>query len=831
MKKNYFFGALLSLMFVLFALPAKAQVASLADLFGKYQFTADMTVTPGMDSYAEHFSNNCEVVITSDPNGIYDAQISGLAGGAQGGVHYINSFNASANQFAVYNWNNSYNPVWGGGLNMSDAEGIYPYGWGDMPQLGDLVFTFDPATKNMTLDDFTLVTVNHSASTATVVATFKNVKLTFLQGEEKEEIEVADISGEWHAKAGAGTYSCNSESSIPTEYDFVLTKTGDDNKNYNAELTIEGFAPVTLSATFDGKTLSLHVNDVVFDEAAGLVSYYNGTTSYDATFKFVSEYKLSMNAPLSIGVKEETTDENGEPVTKYSMEQWYMDGMATREGETAAFNWAGTWTVVGKEMMSNTDVEFDMVIEEKSGSYFIVSFLGNDVSGINYGGILVTPSADGKSAEIKAGTILKTVEAGVAYQYLYDMSVTASPIQITVNEDGTISIADFAVSVNAWGGAPDPNALVGFYSGLSASKAPEVEPFDWTGTWTVKAGTVDSYDGKEYASEFEMVVTYREDWDMYLVTNFMGYDVTGLNSGGILLTPSADNTTAELKTGTFVGGSYPSYLKMYDMNATTSPLTITVNADGTLSIANFFLKTYNWDAGTETAAVYYQGVSAFKGEVEEEPEVEPFDWTGTWTVKAGTVDSYDGKEYASEFEMVVTYREDWDMYLVTNFMGNDVTGLNSGGILLTPSADNTTAELKTGTFVGGSYPNYLKMYDMNATTSPLAITANADGTLAIANFFLKTYNWDAGTEAAAVYYQGVTASKADANAIESVEAADAKVAVNGGVITVAGEAQFVQVYDVTGRLEFSGVASSISNLAKGIHIVKVGGASVKVSVK
>ena len=50
-------------------------------------------------------------------------------------------------------------------------------------------------------------------------------------------------------------------------------------------------------------------------------------------------------------------------------------------------------------------------------------------------------------------------------------------------------------------------------------------------------------------------------------------------------------------------------------------------------------------------------------------------------------------------------------------------------------------------------------------------------------------------------------------------------------ITIAGDAQDVQVYDAAGRLEFSGVTSSVSNLTKGIHIVKVGGAAVKVSVR
>ena len=78
MKKNYFFGALMSLMLVLFALPVKAQVESLADLFGKYQFTADMEVMAGMEKYAEQLSADCEAEISK--GAVYDAQIVGFAG-------------------------------------------------------------------------------------------------------------------------------------------------------------------------------------------------------------------------------------------------------------------------------------------------------------------------------------------------------------------------------------------------------------------------------------------------------------------------------------------------------------------------------------------------------------------------------------------------------------------------------------------------------------------------------------------------------------------------------------------------------------------------------
>ena len=828
MKKNYFFGALMSLAFVLFAFPAKAQVASLTDLFGTYQFTADVTIAEGMETYADQISGDCEAVISKGD--IYDAQIVGFAGAAA--QMNINAISTEKEMIKVTNPNN---PQLWSSLYLANENGDYPYGVWDntlgewtVESYGPVYMTYDPTTKLITIPDFTVVTCDHANSKATVVAEFTNAKMTLKQS---IEVEVADLSGAWHATP-LGTYGSNKDSEIPGEYDFVLTKTGDDNKNYTAELTIGDFAPVTLPATFDGVSLAIHAKDVVLDATTGTTIYYYGSTEYDITFSYASENVLSMSSPLCIGVPTVTEDENGEPVTTYEMVQWYMDGTAKRAVEGEAFDWAGTWTVKGTEAMAFVTTEFDMVVSyvEAADMYLITNFLGYDVTSLNYGGILLTPSADGKSAEIKTGTYLNTIEAGVSYLSLFDSNIQANPITVTVNEDGTLTIADFSVVEGAYGAAPDAAGLKGYYTGMTASKAPEVEPFDWTGVWTVKAGNVMSYDGKEYPAEFEMEVTYNEAYDMYLVTKFMSTDVSAINYGGILLSPAADNKSAELNTGTFAGGAYPDYLKMYDMNATTSPLAITVNEDGSLSIANFFLKSYNYDTQAESAAVYYQNVTATKGAAEEKPEVEPFDWTGVWTVKSGNVMSYDGKEYPAEFEMEVTYNEAYDMYLVTKFMSTDVSAINYGGILLSPAADNKSAELNTGTFAGGAYPDYLKMYDMNATTSPLAITVNEDGSLSIANFFLKSYNYDTQAESAAVYYQNVTATKG-ASSIDAVEATAAKVSVNGGVITIAGGAKAVQVYDAAGRLEFAGVTSSVANLAKGIHIVKVGGATVKIAVK
>jgi hypothetical protein len=63
-------------------------------------------------------------------------------------------------------------------------------------------------------------------------------------------------------------------------------------------------------------------------------------------------------------------------------------------------------------------------------------------------------------------------------------------------------------------------------------------------------------------------------------------------------------------------------------------------------------------------------------------------------------------------------------------------------------------------FAGGSYPDYLKIYDMNGSAdSPIVLTANEDGTISFEDFFLATYNWDTAALSPAVFCQEVTATK------------------------------------------------------------------------
>ena len=766
MKKNYF---MLVCLMLFMAVQATAQVSSVVDLFGKYKFTADIEFTAEGETYKKQLPAECDAVISED--GTYIAKIVGFAGSQT--QQNINAISIEQSMLKVTNLNNP--ALWSNGLLLANENGDNPYGVWDgaagewaVESYGPVYYTFDPATKAISIPDFTVVTLSsYTADKGTIIAKYTNVKMTLV---EAATIEVADISGDWNFKAGSSTYSTMAGSTIPTEFVVALAKSDATGRVYNATFAIEGFDAVTLPATFDGNSLVIAYDSIYLDASNGIrFGNMNGSKVKQGSieFKSQSEEAFSLYSGFSFVVDSIGKNKAGDADSTYvKLQQWYMDGTLKLPTEAPAFDWAGVYNVKADLYVKNpagiewpTEFQFEVTYYETSNIYCVTSVFGYDIAGINYGGLMFTPAEDGKSVEINTGN-LASLGDGV-YMKILDMNLTTSPIKMTVNEDGTMSVMGLSVAMGEYGS--NENDLISYYSSLVITKETvedgeeEAPAFSWMGQHTVKAGKVDSYDGGEWPAEFTMTVS--DVNGSILVTEFLGNDVSAINYGGILFTIAEDGKSAEMKSGAFVGGAMPEYLKLYDMNASTSPIVFTLNEDGSVNVSNFFIKHLKYDENynpSESAAVYYQNVTipAVGGDVEE---VEPFDWYGTWEVTAANVDVYDGKEYSSSFYM--TIEELSGSAFITQFMSNDVKGINYGGILLTIADDNKTAEMQTGKFAGGKYPDYLKIYDMNASESPVLFTANENGSISIANFFLKNYNWDTAATSAAAFYKNVTATK------------------------------------------------------------------------
>ena len=189
------------------------------------------------------------------------------------------------------------------------------------------------------------------------------------------------------------------------------------------------------------------------------------------------------------------------------------------------------------------------------------------------------------------------------------------------------------------------------------------------------------------------------------------------------------------------------------MNGGNEAINFVLNADGTITVDNFFVQHMNYETNKTNPGALYEGVSI--GEAAE-PEVPEFSWVGTHTINAKTVTAYDGQEYPASFDMTVIYNDDYDMYFVTSFVGNEVGALNNGGIVLTIADDGQSAKLNCGSYVGGKYPEYLILRDMNGGNEAINFVLNADGSVSVDDFFVQHMNYETNATSPAVLYGGVT---------------------------------------------------------------------------
>ena len=629
MKKNYFMSICLMLFM---AVQATAQSFTIDQLFGKWQFTADVEFTDAAtQANKETLSGNCEAVISADEN--YIAKIVGFAGSSvQQNVNMIGAKNGQD----MLKINNLNNPQLWGSLYLANENGDNPYGiWENGTEVvksyGPVYYNVYATEGLITIPDFTVVALNgYTDKNPTIIAKYTNVKMTLV---EAEVVEVADISGDYQFKAGAGTYDTMAGSVIPTEFAVTLAKKSDDNKTYDATIAIEGYDAVTLPASYNGVSVMFEYDNTYLDEANGIrfAPMYGDATAGSIEFKSQDETAFSLYSGFAFASDATVKAADGVTdslVVNGNYHQWYTSGSLKMATDAPAFDWAGVYTVkttdenglyIGDAAGFDWPTEFQIEVEYNEGwdMYLVTKVFGMDVTAINYGGLDFIPAEDGKSVDIATG-YLYTVQPAVVYLALRDMNMSTDAIEMVVNEDGTMSVAGLSI-VTTISGEETP-ILNAFYSNLLVTKegvGPETpaepEAFDWLGTWEVTVGKQTSYDGKTYPESFYMTIEHNEAWGMTLVTQFMSKDITALTQGGLLLTVADDNKSAEMEVGNFAGGSYPDYLKIYDMNGTADyPIILTANEDGTISFEDFFLATYNWDTAALTPAVFCENVTATK---------------------------------------------------------------------------------------------------------------------------------------------------------------------------------------------------------------------------
>ena len=188
----------------------------------------------------------------------------------------------------------------------------------------ELNMTYNPATKEISLPNFTLVKCDFQNRTTTVLASFTNAKLTLVKA---AQIEIADLTGVWHYVAGTGEWDTNGSSTYPKEFDMTIVK---GESEYSVEFAIGDLPAFTLKGSFDGETLTLAVNETVIDETNGIrVKDSNGSATGNITLTYDSSAEtLSGNGP--------TISKDGEAMPLLCSRQdrldWYLHFDSRRNG-------------------------------------------------------------------------------------------------------------------------------------------------------------------------------------------------------------------------------------------------------------------------------------------------------------------------------------------------------------------------------------------------------------------------------------------------------------------------------------------------------------------
>ncbi|MCQ2223676.1 MAG: hypothetical protein MJZ35_07805 [Bacteroidaceae bacterium] len=464
--KKFYTRLMVALVATILAIPAKAAVDGVASLFGTYRFTANVEYLDA--SYKDQLSGDCEVKIIKDPSGIFACEIDGLFGieDSYQLVSKMGEMEDGKQALKIVNPNGGNFDAWGSFNGwMTDIEGNNPFG---TTNYGPLYYVLNEDGSVITLPDFSFITItDFSAEKGTIVAKFTNAKLTLVA---KEEIAVADISGDYHFTPNQD-YDYGVEPNFPKEFDMNIASKG-DNKNYDVTLAWANIGQLKLEGKFDGSILSIPFENTKVGEYSIFDTYQN--TKGNITFNLVGE-NLSLTSGILFAKNE----------TEYVY--WAGGGLAKKAGqeEPATPSYVGTYkakaTIAYKaEGTPDTPTEGDIVIEfdEMYNMYFVTTFLGYDTFWMNQGGLEFRPDPE----DPKKGVIVTepyyqfldiayTSEDNTQMQYLVlrDVNGSLGEIPVTFDENGNMTIKDCSI-FTSWTGKDEADGFVTYYSPIVAEK-------------------------------------------------------------------------------------------------------------------------------------------------------------------------------------------------------------------------------------------------------------------------------------------------------------------------------------------------------------------------
>lgn len=292
----------------------------------------------------------------------------------------------------------------------------------------------------------------------------------------------------------------------------------------------------------------------------------------------------------------------------------------------------------------------------------------------------------------------------------------------------------------------DSLSYIFWYGGGIAKLPKEAPAFSYDGTYKA-VGSVNYDTGAvETPSEGNIVITYNDQLEAYVVTEFMGFkNPFTLDYDLMYFIPDSEDPLKGTITcaclnfiGQTDGGDYR-YLAIRDGNLTNYPIPVTLDENGNMTIKDLCFATVTW-MGTESDALvkWFGTIKATK----YVPSAQ--DWVGTHAVNEVTYFyTMEGATVPTKGNFSVDYYEATDEYLVTDFMGYDLYSMNYGGLLLKPSADDphkATMECGTCDFDAETYDEFC-IFDLDLKRTTIEVTLNDDGTVTIGDFAIAKGPW------------------------------------------------------------------------------------------
>ena len=266
---------------------------------------------------------------------------------------------------------------------------------------------------------------------------------------------------------------------------------------------------------------------------------------------------------------------------------WFSSIKATKVMPKAQ-DWNGSFKVNDIDfayLAKNTGIvlgdSITISYDENYDTYVVMSFLGNETYYMNYGGMTITPDANDPHKAAMSYGILNFDMDTFDEISLYSANMTKDPVELTLNDDGTVTVGDFSIAKGPYMGAP--------VKLLANTNLKEAQNILWNGD--LKLNPVDFKfiaDGATVPTCDTLTVSYDANYDIFVVMSFMGYETYYMNYGAMIIEPDAnDAMKATISYGIldFDMNTYDE-ISLYSTDLSKTPVELTMEEDGTVTIGS-----------------------------------------------------------------------------------------------------------------------------------------------------------------------------------------------------------------------------------------------------